>query len=662
MTHHSVTGKTSSCALEGEVKRAKPKGFNFIRSSKGRTLFAFTLPLLLLMGGKWLANIPAGNLLKDITALATRLNLPGKASLEKAFNLPITFQVSNQYSLAILPAENSTIERYGWLELNLQTNIPVVNPYDPKELELKVRFTAPSGNKLDVGAFWYQDFNPQTRQAKGEPGWRVRFSPDEPGEWSAVAYAASEGAISELISFKVNPSNRVGFIRTNPKDPHYLAFDNGDFFFPIGVNMAWWGDLGDPLEQYQQWLDQFSANGGNTIRIWMAAWSFGIEWKDTGLGNYDNRQYEAWLLDQLFSMAGEHKVKIILVLMNHGPFSLVANSEWEDNPYNSELGGPLTSPEQFVSDATARAYYQQRLSYIINRWGYSTDLLAWEWWNEVDLTPIAERALIPWLHEMTVFLKQRDVNHHLTTNSFSVRSWSPIWKMPELDIIQVHEYSEYYPPAERDPADRVGQQLRALTQSLPAKPILLGEFGYSGRDYGEDVEKTGIHLHNGLWATTFSGYGGSGMYWWWDIYIDANHLWSQFNGLVQFINGVDLTQYEPFSPLQITGQAAITGSATGLGLRGKDTLVWLRSKDYTVDASIAAREAQQNPTNYIPPLMQGLFLTLNDMADGKYTVYWYDPQTADWLPKAEVSTIGKDLTIPIPAFRTDLAAKIVRNP
>ena len=106
------------------------------------------------------------------------------------------------------------------------------------------------------------------------------------------------------------------------------------------------------------------------------------------------------------------------------------------------LGGPLTSPEQFVNDPVARSYYQQRLSYIINRWGYSPDLLAWEWWNEVDLTPISEKALIPWLQEMTAYLKQRDVNQHLTTNSFSVRSWSPVWKLPELDIVQVHEYSE----------------------------------------------------------------------------------------------------------------------------------------------------------------------------------------------------------------------------
>ena len=152
------------------------------------------------------------------------------------------------------------------------------------------------------------------------------------------------------------------------------------------------------------------------------------------------------------------------------------------------------------------------------------------------------------------------------------------------------------------------------------------------------------------------------MYWWWDIYIGANNLWSQFNGLANFINGVDLTQYKPFSPLQISQQGAVNGQAIGLGLRGKDTMVWLRSNDYTVDASIAARKAQQESSIYVPPLVEGLFLTLNDMADGKYTVYWYDPQIASWLPKEDVSAVGRILTIPIPAFRSDLAAKVVRSP
>jgi hypothetical protein len=235
-------------------------------------------------------------------------------------------------------------------------------------------------------------------------------------------------------------------------------------------------------------------------------------------------------------------------------------------------------------------------------------------------------------------------------------------KLPQLDIVQVHEYSEQFSVGDRDPAIRVGQELLALKKILPAKLVLLGEFGYSARNYGEDVEKTGIQLHNGLWTTTFSGYAGSGMYWWWDIYIAENNLWSQYKGLTNFMNGVDLTQYQLFSSQEITDQEGSSGGAIGLGLHGKDTIVWLRSKDYTVDAAIAARGNQQNSSVYVPPLVEGQSLTLDDMADGRYTVFWYDPQSSEWLEKAELSAVRKTLTIPIPAFRSDLAAKIVRNP
>ena len=418
----------------------------------------------------------------------------------------------------------------------------------------------------------------------------------------------------------------------------------------------------DSVKQYGEWLDEFTQNGGNTIRVWMAAWSFGIEWKDTGLGDYDQRQYEAWQLDQLFRLADEHGVKVILVLVNHGPFSTTTNSEWDDNPYNSALGGPLSTPEQFVSDPLAKAYFQRRLGYIVDRWGYSPDLLAWEWWNEVNLTSITDQELIPWLKEMSAYLHQRDVNHHLTTNSFAMRSKSVLWQMPELDIAQEHEYSSQINVLDHDLASRIAQDFQSFAKSMPAKPILLGEFGYSARNYGDDIEPTGIHLHNGLWATTFSGYAGTGMYWWWDIYIDANNLWHQFKGLSQFLSGVDLTKYQPFSSLKITGADGNPGPVDGLGLRGENTLIWFRSDGYTVQASTEAGNGKPNSSSYSPALVEGLQLTLNGMADGVYVVSWYDPQTARWMGNYIVTARDHSLAIPIPAFRDDLAAKIVRNP
>ena len=61
-------------------------------------------------------------------------------------------------------------------------------------------------------------------------------------------------------------------------------------------------------------------------------------------------------------------------------------------------------------------------------------------------------------------------------------------------------------------------------------------------------------------------------------------------------------------------------------------------------------------------MVEGLDLNLAEMGDGDYTVHWYDPHTAQWLDTAVVTAQNNTLTIPIPPFRDDLAAKITRSP
>ena len=166
------------------------KFFQYLERQKG---FCIRLPVLLLIGGKWLANFPISNIPKvlppcDNTSQYIQINQPIECT-----QAADQIEDSSGNTLTILPGEEKPIERYGVLELALQTDVPAVNPYDPKEIEIKVRFTAPSGRNVDVGAFWYQGYDPETRQPKGEPGWKVRFTPDEAGEWSAVAYNPKAG-------------------------------------------------------------------------------------------------------------------------------------------------------------------------------------------------------------------------------------------------------------------------------------------------------------------------------------------------------------------------------------------------------------------------------------------------------------------------------------
>jgi hypothetical protein len=565
--------------------------------------------------------------------------------------------------LAIGPLPSDEIGRYDLLELDVQTDIQVANPFDPEELDIRVEFTSPSGEKSEIGAFWYREYQRPGILGRGPPSWKARFTPTEVGSWTAVARVPARGLESEPVRFRVTPSDKLGFVRVNPDDPRYLAFDDGSFFFPIGQNMGWWTGAGDAISDYTKWMDPFAANGGNAIRVWMAEWSFGIEWNDTGLGDYSNRLGKAWLLDEIFRMAEERGVYVVLVLLNCADYNNWQTNGWNGNPYNAARGGPLARPQAIVTDPEARAYFQRRLNYIVNRWGYSPNLLAWEWWNEVNLAGIPDEALIPWLQEMTAYLRERDVNRHLTTNSYAILDLSPIWQLPELDIIQKHEYASQVSALNLDLGDRAAPDLRLLAESAPPKPILLGEFGYGGEDYGDTVaDKTGIHLHNGIWATTFAGYAGSGMYWFWDIYVEPYRLWYHFRGLERFLEGEDLAGYQTFSPLQITRAQGEPGPAVGLGLRGEKVLVWLRSDAYTVQASLDAQQrGKATPLAYIPPLVRGLTLTLEDM-QGDYIVQWYDPHGGRWLEELTVTVQGGALSIPIPEFRRDLAAKIVRAP
>jgi hypothetical protein len=101
-------------------------------------------------------------------------------------------------------------------ELAVDLDSSVSNPFDPKQIDLQVQFSSPSGKKISIAAFWYQDFDPNTLQPKDDPGFRVRFTPIQAGKWTAQAYLLGTALKSEPLNFNVAP-NRLshGFVRLN---------------------------------------------------------------------------------------------------------------------------------------------------------------------------------------------------------------------------------------------------------------------------------------------------------------------------------------------------------------------------------------------------------------------------------------------------------------
>jgi hypothetical protein len=541
-------------------------------------------------------------------------------------------------------------------ELTIETGVAATNPFDPAQVDLKVRFTSPSNQVVVAPAFSYQDFDPATLEPKGAPNWRVRFTPSEPGRWQARAELAAPALKSEPVTFDVTPNpDAHGFVRIDKQNPRYFAFDDGTFFFPIGLNLGW--STAPPagvLKDYERWLDKLSQNGGNVARVWMASWSFGIEWKDTGLGDYAARMKQAWLLDQVFAMAEQRHVYLMLTLLNHGAFSTSVNPEWKDNPYNTANGGPLTDPRGFATDPRAKELFKRRMRYIAARWGYATNLLAWEWWNEVNWTPIDDIVLKPWIAEMTAYLRQYDPYQHLVSNSHAHGETTRLWKMPELSFAQQHDYSG------RDPVKMLPFSFELLAQTAGAKPVLLAEYGYSGEGAKPPLFRETIQFHNGLWAAPFSGFAGSAMYWWWDTLVDPQNLWPEYKSIAEFLKDENLATLAP-TPGKIE-----PAGATALGLQGRDrALVWVRGDAYDVAPATSAYDAAGGANGagagwtYRPPTVSGLKLTLSGLADGVYSARWFSPETAAWQPEQRLEVKGGTATLEVPAFTQDLAVKVV---
>ncbi|MCB9078316.1 MAG: hypothetical protein H6631_12025 [Anaerolineaceae bacterium] len=136
-------------------------------------------------------------------------------------------------------------------------------------------------------AFYYQDFEYDLKDDQewvyptDELAWKVRFSPNQAGEWQVKLSAEDAGGVSESapLAFKVIPSHNKGFIKVSQADARYFEFDDGTYFPGLGYNAS----IGD----IQADGAILAENGIQLIRTWLpsqlpmfgAAWS---PWRSFG--------------------------------------------------------------------------------------------------------------------------------------------------------------------------------------------------------------------------------------------------------------------------------------------------------------------------------------------------------------------------------------------
>ncbi len=439
-----------------------------------------------------------------------------------------------------LSAPPATVGRYNRWELRVAaTGTTYTNPYTFEVpaggVVLRATFTAPSGAVRAVDGFWQDGYtlaNAATGVLSAVPalnGWRVRFTPTETGLWrySVTMQDASGTSAPVAGTFTATATANAGFVRRQA-GKSFLRFDSGAPYLPIGENLAWAGNK--RLADYKVWLDQLYANRATCIRVWLCYWGMELEWKNIGYGGYNGlrrfSQTSAYELDWIMDYCAIRGIQVELCLNNHGQFCAGGDTpQWAQNPYNAANGGPCPAaqPWNFFVNTSAKATYKNKLRYLNARYGYAPNLLAWEFFNELDLvdgygTPAIRATTATWVAEMAAYLKSIDPNQHLISNSYAMSNGdATVWNNANIDFTQTHLY--------RKQAD-LETPLAGASQALRTahnKPYLTGEFGleiyHTAQSNTMLDDPNAVHFRTTLWASAFNGSMGPGLTWWWDDYV-----------------------------------------------------------------------------------------------------------------------------------------------
>jgi len=421
------------------------------------------------------------------------------------------------------------------------------NLYDPAQIDICGVFTTPTAQQVEVPGFHYRPYSRSGNSdwedltASGPGVFKVRFAWGEVGEYTCEVVARNESGERVLGTggFSVTASEDDGYVRRSATAPLYFAYDSGAPYFAIGENICW--PQGGGTYNYDTWMGNLAGHGGNHLRLWLInEWNLlGLEHLSlaagdgNGLGRYD--QEAAWRIDYILDLGQQLGVKAMMCIDSFNTVDAVGiYGQWDRSAYNAANGGPCDNPWDFFTNEEARRLFQQRLRYLVARYGYQTSVLSWEFWNEVDLaTGYDSGAVAAWHQEMGQYLRARDPWGHLITTSFANTDGDPVVDaLPELDYVQSHSYGSH------DMAATISTYCQQKTEAY-GKPHYFGEFGTDWLGGGNASDVEGIHLHNGLWSAMLSRSAGTAMLWWWDSYVEPNHLYDVFAPVAAFAADVD---------------------------------------------------------------------------------------------------------------------------
>ena len=477
------------------------------------------------------------------------------------------------------------------IELRFRLNL-YDNNYDSDVIRVDAEFISPSGMTYTVPGFYYvdyikmPDFNcgldiacESLKTAPYQPyNWVVRFTPNETGKWTYSVTAEDKRGTSVYPqhakgSFICHNSEHTGFITKN--NNRYLKKGDKPIFL-VGTNIAWYernsyADI--PVKEtgtndYKRYIDILAKNQANFMRVWInhpAGISLvGREWTTGEMHSFDNyNQKDAWQLDQIITAADSNSINIVLCLLQQNAFvnSYGVNNWDNNNAFNKRIAGnndaSIRNPFDIFTDPEAIRQTKNLFRYIIARWGYATNIISWELWNEVeqikkvwqksDISAPDDfyREVINWHRRMASYIRKTDPYGHLISTSapskyeYNGTLFPKIWY--PMDLTASHDYQSYksifrIKNFETHLLNRAKGYINE--PSLTDKPYMSQEWGMTPGKKMSRLDPKGYEYHDCLWSGSMTGAFGAIAIWEWDNYVLKKHLFTQLKPVSVFMNSV----------------------------------------------------------------------------------------------------------------------------
>ena len=244
-----------------------------------------------------------------------------------------------------------SVPKWGRFERAIESTVEYENPL--QDAALRVTFTAPSGRVRAVDGFW-----------DGGTTWRVRFAPNEAGQWSFGTSCSNRddaGLHGQTGTFHCGePSSRTSFGQHGPirvsDNRRYLAHADGTPFLWL-ADTAWSGPLRSTVEEWDDYTRQRVRQGFTAVQ-WVATQYLAAPAGDRH-GQMPYRGHERIAVNPAFYQRLDARLEALNQAGLLGAPVLLWAAEWSNPQVNAANPGLMLPEEQAAPLAR----------YMVARWG-----------------------------------------------------------------------------------------------------------------------------------------------------------------------------------------------------------------------------------------------------------------------------------------------------